>query len=62
MLISSFWLHQAMHANTAVAAGMKGANKAMGAMNKVIEYGIHEVPPLENCKVPFPFFRIRKNW
>ncbi|XP_039137531.1 vacuolar protein sorting-associated protein 2 homolog 3 [Dioscorea cayenensis subsp. rotundata] len=25
---------QAMHANTAVAAGMKGATKAMGAMNK----------------------------
>ena len=27
---------QAMYANTSVAAGMKGATKAMGAMNKVI--------------------------
>ena len=41
-LFSSFWQLQAMHANTAVAAGIQGANKAMGAMNKVMDYSIHQ--------------------
>lgn len=28
-------LHQAMYAQSSVAVGLKGASKAMGAMNKV---------------------------
>lgn len=31
-----------MYANTSVAAGMKGASKAMGAMNKVSETLIND--------------------
>lgn len=27
-----------MHANTSVAAGLEGASKAMGAMNKVLYF------------------------
>lgn len=35
---------QAMHANTAMANGMAGASKAMGAMNKVLQTQLSEMP------------------
>lgn len=38
MLIFESILYQAMHANTSVAAGLEGASKAMGAMNKVLNF------------------------
>jgi hypothetical protein len=35
VLNNVYLLHQAMHAQSSVAVGLKGANKAMEAVNKV---------------------------
>lgn len=42
-LTTDYALLQAMHAHSSVAVGMKGASKAMAAMNKVCNIQIYNV-------------------
>ena len=42
-LIYDYFPLQAMHAHSSVAVGMKGASKAMAAMNKVCNIEIYNV-------------------